>query len=522
MINIDYIKKFPFAEKYLFNPNGLNLTSFSKCIQKKVLNGMTIGDVKFIDEIYKWKELVIQGNDIPCPVDHIEFTPKEIKHTKLTLIWKTVDYICTLAILPTLIIIGFFIWGDFLIIAIIVVLALLIRLTIHIKLIRNIKVLEQFFPFVTVHRKIDSKFTAKDLYSSLTDTSYDRYSEFFHLNISYYIRLNTYIAVYYSLVKNAISLYPDKILLYYKYGENRSAVYKYKVKEKVVFLKIHKEKTICGFKNIFDILKNIDKEENQKFLSSIISRSKVENISDLNISTELEEYYNLQKDYLLTEGEFILYTNKWCDKPIYKENETYKFSKDKYFRRYVTTLSILGTLLLGFYPSYFRYHYVQNRLAENEYKMLLEDYNANYKLLYDLESVNLVISVRNRMVYNNHVGNSWGYRNSINEVDINSNKAILPYHYGDSIYLHTVIIEYDNWNDVSSRVDNIDCTKEELIEGVDISIDSYVYENRGRYSGCHAKWTSRYFIEVEKPYKPIYENIKIPSSEVILNFFKSF
>ena len=50
-------------------------------------------------------------------------------------------------------------------------------------------------------------------------------------------------------------------------------------------------------------------------------------------------------------------------------------------------------------------------------------------------------------------------------------------------------------------------------------INSYVYENRGRYSGCHAKWISQYTIEVEKPDKPIYQNIKISPSEVIKNFF---
>lgn len=532
MIKINHIKKFPFAEKYLFNTNGLNLTSFSKRIQKRVLNEVTIDDVKFIDKIYQWKESVLQGNDIPCPVDDIDFSPKDIILSKLTAIWKVVDYICAIAYLPILIIIGIFIWGNLdikqdyhllIIIAIIVIISLLTRLAIHIKLIRNIKVLEQLFPFVAVHRKIDSKSAAKELYSSLIYTSYDKYSEYFYPNISYYIRLNTYISVYYDLVKNAVSLYPDKILQYYKYGENRSAVYEYKEEKKFVVFRTYTEKIICGYKNIFDILKAIDKEQNRRFLSSIISSSKVENILDLRLSAELVEYFNHCKDYLLSEGEFDTQINKWVDKPIYKDNEAYKFRRDKYFRRYVVVLSILSILILGFYPSYFRYDYVQNKLAEYKYQLLLEEYDANYKLLYDLESVNLVVSVSNNMEYNNHVGDSWGYKNGINDVGINSNKTIIPYHYGDHpIYLQTIIVEYDSWNDVSSRVDNIDCTREELIEGVKVAVESYVYENRGRYSGYHAKWTSQYFIEVEKPNKPIYQNIKIPASEVILNFFKSF
>lgn len=175
MIKIDHIKKFPFAEKYLFDTNGLNLTSFSKRIQKRVLNEVTIDDVKFIDEIYQWKESVLQGNDIPCPVDNIDFSPKDIIQSKLTAIWKVVDYICAIAYLPILIISGIFIWGNLdikqdyhllIIIAIIVIISLLTRLAIHIKLIRNIKALEQLFPFVAVHRKIDSKSAAKELYSS--------------------------------------------------------------------------------------------------------------------------------------------------------------------------------------------------------------------------------------------------------------------------------------------------------------------------------------------------------------------
>ena len=535
MIKINYIKKFPFAEKYLFNPNGLNLTSFSKRVQKRVLNETTIDDVKFINKLYQWKELVLQGKDIPCPIDNIDFAPKEKKESKLTIIWKIVNYVCALAYLPILIIIGIFIWGNLdikqdyhllIIIAIIVALALLTRLAIHIKLIRNIKLLEQLFPFVAVHRKIESKYDAKELYSSLIDTSYGRYSEYFHPNISYYIRLNTYISVYYDLVKNAVSLYPDKILLYYKYGQNNSAAYEYKEEKKQYFLfKYYTEKTRYSYKNIFNILKDIEKEENRVFLSSIISGSKVENIRIAQLDTVLERNFALCKDYLLAEGEYkinVYSANEWQEKQIYKTKEVYQFKRDKFFKTYAMILSVLSIILLGFYPTYFRYDYVQNKLAENKYQLLLEDYGANYKLLYDLESVNLVVSVHNSMEYNNHVGDSWGQENSINNVGINSNKTIIPYHYGDPIYLQTVIVEYDSWNDVSSRTDNFNCSKEELIEGIDISINSYVYENRGKYSGCHAKWISQYTIEVEKPDKPIYQNIKIPSSEVILNFFKSF
>ena len=573
MIKIDHIKKFPFAEKYLFNTNGLNLTSFSKRIQKRVLNEVTIDDLKFIDKIYQWKELIIQGNDLPCPIDEINFSPREIKQSKLSVIWKIADYVCALAYLPILIIIGFFIWGNLdieqdyhilIITAIIVVLVLLTRLAIHIKLIRNIKILEQLFPFVAVNRKIESKSAAKELYSSLIDTSYDKYSEYFHPNISYYIRLNTYIAVYYDLIQNAISLYPDKILLYYKYGQNNSAVYEYKEEKKQYFLfQYYTEKTRYGYKNIFNILKDIDKKENRVFLSSIISSSKVENIRISQLDEVLERNFTLCKDYLLVEGEYKFNeysANKWQKKQIYKTEEAYKFSSDKFFKTYVIILSVLSIILFGFYPVNFRYDFVQKKLtenkyqllleeyetkcklAENKYQLLLEEYEAKCKLLYDLDSVNLVISVCNNMEYNNHVGDSWGYNNSINNVRINGNKTIIPYCYGKPIHIQTEIVEYDNWDDVSSRVDEIICSKEELIEGVVIPIDSYVYENRGKYSGCHAKWTSHYYIEVEKPNKPIYQNIeaekpiyqnieaekpiyqniKIPASEVILNFFKSF
>lgn len=530
MIKINHIKKFPFAEKYLFNTNGLNLTSFSKRIQKRVLNEVTIDDVKFIDRICQWKESVLQGNDIPCPIDKVDFKQRKVKGSKLLLIWKISEMICSLTLPTSLIFIGIFIWGNlqiqhdyhiFIILANIVIIALIVRLAIHIKLIRNVRALERLFPFAMANCKVDSKLVANSLYTSLMGAFHDKHNQYFHPDISFFIRLNTYIEIHYILLKNAILSYPDKILSYYKYGENRSAVYEYKVEHKFGILKSYTERVICGYKNVFDIIKNIDDEQNQKFLSSIISRSKVENILDLKLSAELEKYFDLRKDHLLSEGEFMLNTNQWLDKPVYKDHEPYKFRQDKYFRRYVVVLSILSILMLGFYPAYFRYLYVHNRLAENEYKMILENYEANYDLLYSLEAVDLKVTVKNTMVSNNHVGNSWEYYNWINGTSIKK-KTTISYHYGDPITLSTKIIEYDKIDDVSYIEKNMKFSHEELKDGVDIIIDSYVYENRGQYSGCCAKWRSKYHIKEVNPNKPIYQNIKIPASEVILNFFKSF
>ena len=175
MLNIYSLKKFPFAEKYLFSSEGLNLKSFSKHIQKVVLSEMTIDDVIFIDKICKWKELVIRGNDIPCPIDKIDFQQRNVTRSKLSLVWKIAERICSLIFFSTLIIIGFFIWGDldikydyhiFIILAIIVVIALIARMVIHIKLIRNVRMLEQLFPFATVNCEIASKSFAHSLYTS--------------------------------------------------------------------------------------------------------------------------------------------------------------------------------------------------------------------------------------------------------------------------------------------------------------------------------------------------------------------
>lgn len=529
MLNISSLKKFPFAEKYLLGCDGLNLRSLSKPILKRVLNGITIDDVVFINKLCQWKESVIQGDDMPCPIDKFDFIQRDVKRSKLSLTWKITERICTFIVLPIVIIIGFFIWGNleisrdyhiFIIIAIIVVVALIIRLAIHIKLIRTVRLLERLFPFAMVNRKVSSKLVARSVYLSILDTSYDKYNQYFSQDISCLIRLNVYIEVYYALLKNAISLYPDKILLYYKYGENRSAVYEYKYERRSQGFRSYTEKIICGYINIFDILKGIDKEQNLKFISSVISRSKVENILDLRLSVELEEYFYLRRDHLLSEGEFTSHTNEWIDKPIFKNNDTYKFRRDKYFRRYVVALSIAGTLLIGFYPSYFRYHYVKDKIAENEYKMLLEDYDANYDLLYSLEAVDIKVTVNNSMVYNNHVGHSWECYNSINGTKFKK-KTIISYHYGDPITIVTKIIENDTIEDVSLIEKNMNFSESELKEGVDVSIESYVYENRGKYSGCHAKWNSKYHIQVLNPDKPIYKNIEVSPREVLQNYFKS-
>ena len=201
---------------------------------------------------------------------------------------------------------------------------------------------------------------------------------------------------------------------------------------------------------------------------------------------------------------------------------SYKFCKDWRFKIYAYVLLPLLPICVLFYPFYFRYNYVYNELAEKEYQMLMNDYQANCKLLYDLEAVKLVVSVSNHIVYNNHVGHSWGTSNLINGTNIGDNKTTISYHYGEPISLYTEIVEYDNWSDVSRKTETISYSKEELINGVNVSVDSYVFENRGRNSGNCAKWTSTYHLEVENPNKPAYQNIKISSSEVLSHFFDGF
>lgn len=528
----DYLKRYPFAEKYIFSPNELNIMSLPNYIRKKLLKEISPEDIKFLDTLLRWKELVIQGYDVPCPIDKMEFKPKAVRDSKLLLLWKVTEYICVGLFVPILIIIGIFIWGNLeikqdyhilIIIAIIIIISLIVRLLIHITLIRNIKIFEQLFPYAAIQSKIASQSDAYNLLRSLTDSCYyNRYAQFFKPNFSHYIRLNTFISTFYELIKNAISTYPDKILLYYKYGENNSCVFQYKETKNVEnIFRVKTERTAYSYINIYDILLDIDKEQNLQFLLSVISHSKINKIKVTKLNAELESNYNLLKDYLLIEGEFFFHLNKWVDKDVFKISDTYQFRRDKFFRKYAIILSILGIILLGYYPTYFRWNYVRNQLAKNKYEKLIEDYDANREILYNLETVNLIATVHNNRVYNNHVGDSWGCHNYVNETYVHNNKSHISYHYGDQIILKTEIVEYDNIRDVSSQVNIFNFSKEELIKGVDISIDSYVYENRGRYSGCHAKWISKYHIEVEKPNKPIYQNIEVAPTEIIKNFFIS-
>lgn len=522
MMNLEFLKDYPYAQKYFCSQDGLNIKSFPRPMLRKFLNEISVDDIKYLNKIYQWKEQIEQGLDTPFPFKDLNL--KRPKSFKSDTLWKTVGIICIISIITFFIIIGFFIWGDlkllndyhFLVIPfIIIIICLSIRFFIHIKIVKNVRFIERVFPFAAQKLSLNSNFAARCLFMTEIE---DLIEEYHCPNMSYLLLLNSNLSIFYNLLKRAISLYPDKILLYYQYGEHNSTVISYSKRPIFGVFRMTYENYNYHYINIFNVFLNIEKKNNLEFLLSILSKSKIEKIKNITLRDDLVKFFNSNKHCLLDEG-YRYPSLSFTESKIFEDRIiSYKFWKDWRFKTYAYILLILLPISLLFYPFYFRYNYVHNELAKKEYQMLMNDYQANCKRLYDLDAVNLVVSVSNNLVYNNHVGHSWGTSNLINNTHIN-NKTTISYHYGEPISLYTEIVEYDNWSDVSRKTETISYSKEELINGVNVSVDSYVFENRGRYSGNCAKWTSTYHIEVEKPNKPVYQNIKISSSEVLSHFF---
>lgn len=204
---------------------------------------------------------------------------------------------------------------------------------------------------------------------------------------------------------------------------------------------------------------------------------------------------------------------------ITKFKDNYLFFKDKKFITYFILVALFLPTAICFYPAFFRYNYVKNAILEFKYNQKISEYNGYCRNLYDKEVIDLYVSVSNELISNNNVGHEWGTSNSFNSIDIGRQRKVISFNVGDPIVLFTQIIEYDGWNDVSYNYNNIEYTKQELINGFSVDIDSYVYENRGTYSGCCAHWISTYKIEAVKPLFPQRYHVNVSFAKVCDNFF---
>lgn len=118
----------------------------------------------------------------------------------------------------------------------------------------------------------------------------------------------------------------------------------------------------------------------------------------------------------------------------------------------------------------------------------------------------------------NHVGHEWIKRNYVNQKRIKKNRAI-RYHYGDELFIENEIEEWDRSADYGHSSQRCTFSKEELAYGIDVSLDTYVYEDRGRYAGNCCHWVTIYHFSVKDPDKRDLSIIEVPQDSISKYFW---
>ena len=139
-----------------------------------------------------------------------------------------------------------------------------VRFYIHIRVIKSVRLLEKLFPYAANILNLNSNLVASYLFSTYPDDIGYK-AEYIKPNVSYLLRLDTCLSVFYSLIKQAIELYPEKILLYYQYGKLNSTVIRYR-KRQIPYgiLKWRTETYDYQYINIFEILCHIKNKKGNR------------------------------------------------------------------------------------------------------------------------------------------------------------------------------------------------------------------------------------------------------------------
>jgi len=92
------------------------------------------------------------------------------------------------------------------------------------------------------------------------------------------------------------------------------------------------------------------------------------------------------------------------------------------------------------------------------------------------------------MIYNNNVGDQWGYYTTINDYDF-SKKYTFEEEVGITIQAEANVYENDEVTDWGSLFFDLVMT-----DGYTTSVEVVVRENRGTYAGNKAKWKMTYTV----------------------------
>lgn len=91
----------------------------------------------------------------------------------------------------------------------------------------------------------------------------------------------------------------------------------------------------------------------------------------------------------------------------------------------------------------------------------------------------------------NHVGNEWGFEYLINGVPVKSGSKVTLKRNG-KIDIKTTIVEYDQYDDISSAYYTVDIDSDYYEHGFKVTKTIYVTENYGDFAGNTATWTVEY------------------------------
>lgn len=516
------LDKYTYAKDYLHNQIVLSCEDFPLSKFNNKLTHLTEDDIRDIDEIIKWKSGAESGvkSVIIKPKFDIQIDSDNFRKNPINILNIACLTMCVLfVILIGAIIIGPLTFADhfqFIILHLIISFFCFGTRYFYIaSLIKHNNFFHKVVPYA--FRYIDKKRTIPCSKKLLTDFNTDSFVSSYYLknaDFGLLLKINVFYWTILSLLEAQIKSCPDKIYKYYRQSlsdpDCRGVSYFVPTNAfQSTFNYRHprsESKSIISIKKIIDSI--FDNENSYWFLMNIIVPARLDSkIQGNEMYIDLSNLNNFKKHYLNV-PDFL------------GDDKHYRIEYSKLNKIYKVAICTIFPFAITYYPLYFRYYYVKERLKENMYNTLLEDYNSNVQKLYEIESVDLIVEVSNNQIYNNHVGHEWGTENQFNGIELMKNsKNILRYHYGEPIELYTYIAEYDGWNDVSSRNDEYNFTKDDLIKGVEVTVDSYVYENRGRYSGCNSKWVTTYRLKVQHPDEPIYKSIDIETLEVFFHLF---
>jgi hypothetical protein len=173
----------------------------------------------------------------------------------------------------------------------------------------------------------------------------------------------------------------------------------------------------------------------------------------------------------------------------------------KSFAIFLTILFIIyfgGTFINSNYQE--KYNECEQEIINERYLAALDEWESECKEIRDTSTgANADIRITNIIINNNSVGNEWYTENWLNGVQINGYEKMY-FDFGETITVETYIAEDDRWPDSGKNKYTCNPTKDELLEGFEITQTTHIYENNGRYKGNRATWETKFVIKAEYDY----------------------